>query len=212
MYREHVPQIAAAMREDPRIFERGVMFAVLSARTKFVRAEEQMRDLEDNGRGAASLWGWKFDSYDYLSEHAGALWLAARDCRDPVGAIAGLCKIPGLGIVKAGFVCQLMGFDVGCLDTRNIERLGLNPEAYASQGAAYKARPSFRRKIESYVAETGGRAEELWDGWCAYMAKGVSADEISRRHLAIIPKNKRRAYVNRRENMPCIPCRSDIPL
>jgi hypothetical protein len=105
-----------------------------------------------------------------------------------------------------------MGFDVGCLDTRNIERLGLNPEAYASQGAAYKARPSFRRKIESYVAETGGRAEELWDGWCAYMAKGVSADEISRRHLAIIPKNKRRAYVNRRENMPCIPCRSDIPL
>lgn len=214
MYKEHVPQIAAAMREDPRIFERGIMFAILSARTQFVRISDQMSDLEDRGADSAGLWGWKFDAYSYLGEHTGALWELVRNGRTPGGAIADLCRVPGLGIVKAGFVCQLMGFDVGCLDGRNVERLGLDPEAYASQGAAHKARASFRRKIDAYVAETGGRAEVLWDDWCNDAAKtyATSGEDISAWHLAIIPRDKRRTYKRRREEMPCILCPTDIPL
>ena len=214
MYREHVPQIAAAMRADPRIFARGIMLAILSARTQFVRIGDQMSDLEERGADSAGLWGWKFDAYSYLGEHTGALWEHVRNGRTPGGAIADLCRVPGLGIVKAGFVCQLMGFDVGCLDTRNIDRLGLLPRAYRSDGEERKRKPAFQRKIARYVAEVGGRAEVLWNDWCNDAAKtyATSGDEISRAHLAIIPKDKRRTYARHREEMPCILCPSDIPL
>ena len=214
MYREHVPQIAAAMRADPRIFARGIMFAILSARTQFPRVGDQLSEVEYIGRDAAGLWGWKFTAYEYLEEHTGALWEHVRNGRTPGGAIADLCRVPGLGIVKAGFVCQLMGFDVGCLDTRNIDRLGLLPRAYRSDGEERKRKPAFQRKIARYVEEVGGRAEVLWNDWCNSVAKtyATSGEDISAWHLAIIPKDKRRTYARRREEMPCILCPSDIPL
>jgi len=104
-----------------------------------------------------------------------------------------------------------MGHDIGCLDTRNISRLGLNPREWRTDGADRKLTAAFKRKIGRYVDATSGRAEELWDDWCMDVAGvyKVTAEEISRDHLVIIPPRQRQLYRN--ASIVPVVMRQDIP-
>jgi hypothetical protein len=150
-------------------------------------------DLDRARSESAYLMGHKRDAYNFLTLHGDRLArsLYAVPLDRPAEALFQLTRIPGLGIVKAGFVCQLMGFDVACLDSRNNTRDGRNQRAYRSDGEARKSTPAFRRKIDCYLGETQGRAREYWDGWCTYVAPfhKLEPDEVSALHLAIVPDN-----------------------
>jgi hypothetical protein len=211
MYQAHVSMLNAAMRHEPDIFQRGVTFAFLSIRTQFVRVTEQMAQVEAAGSNARALWGYKRGAYDYLRKHKFELWQTVREATDSETAIAALTTIPGIGIVKAAFVCQMMGHDIGCLDTRNIQRLGLNPREWRTDGEARKQSAAFKRKVSRYVDATYGKAELLWDDWCADVANvyKVSAEEISRDHLVIIPPPRRPFY--RKASAVPVVVRQDIP-
>lgn len=194
MYQSHVPTIAAAMRADADTFARGVMFALLSARTQFTRVPAQMRELGKRGKDAACLWGWKADAYAYIEANKATLYRDTIDCVEAGAAIAVLCRVPGMGIVKAGFVCQMLGYDVACLDVRNIIRDGREPRAFRSDGEARKSLPSFARKIFRYLAEVEGKAEHYWDAWCRDVADtyGMTPQEISALHVSsIVPRSFR---------------------
>lgn len=211
MYQDHVSIINAGMRADPDTFARGVTFAFLSIRTQFVRVAEQMAQVDAVGSNARALWGHKRGAYDYLRKNKYLLyWDMVEEVKTSEEAIAALCRIPGLGIVKAAFVCQMMGHDIGCLDTRNIQRLGLNPREWRSDGEARKDTVAFKRKIARYVDTTQGRAEELWNDWCNDVSNvyKVSAEEISRDHLIIVPTRLRAKLIL--EPVPMI-TRYEIP-
>jgi hypothetical protein len=137
------------------------------------------------------LFGHKLDAHLYLMNHAAELWRDIRASRTNANRIAVLCRIPGIGIVKAGFVLQLMGYNVACLDSRNVKREGRNPNEFRSRGGDTKKSLAFVRKIDRYLAEVEGRAQEYWDLWCADVAATYdrTADEISALHLAIVPDN-----------------------
>jgi hypothetical protein len=186
------------MRADPDIFARGITFVFLSIRTQFVRVAQQIAEVEAAGTNARALWGHKRGAYDYLRKNKYALFDAMVSAHDTENAIGLITTIPGVGIVKAAFVCQLMGHDVGCLDTRNIQRMGLNPREYRTDGEARKQGLAFKRKISRYVDATYGKAEPLWNDWCEDVAKiyKVSAEEISRDHLVIVPPQLRRIYAD----------------
>jgi hypothetical protein len=193
MYAEHVPIIAAGMRDNHITFVRGALFAVLSARVPFQRVPELLADVDRNGSQAQSLFAWKWDAYAHLTEHGEQLWGSLCRSTDIADALWSVTRVPGVGIVKGAFILQLMGFDVACLDTRNIKREGRNPRAYRSDGEAGKATPAFRAKIDRYIADCGGRAQEYWDTWCNDLGQqyGTSGEDISRRHLtAIIPRRE----------------------
>lgn len=168
MYAEHVPVIASAMRGDVATFERGVLFAICSIRQPVINVPAQIDDVERERAESIYLIGHKRAAYQYLVTHREALWrdVCSIALDNPAGAIARLCDIPGIGIVKAGFIAQMLGFDVACIDTRNIQRDGRNPRAYRSDGEARKRTPAFQRKIARYVADVGGRAAHYWDAWC----------------------------------------------
>lgn len=190
MYDKDVPMIAAAMRACPDVFMRGAMFAVISARVPFPRVPEAMAELERREHRAACLWGWKLNAYHYLAIHKARLHAGVLAAGSVEEALAVICEVPGLGVVKGGFVLQLMGFDIGCLDTRNIKRLGLSPRTYRSDGAARKQARAWRSKLQRYVSETGGRARELWDDWCQDTANSYSmtAAEVSAMHRCFLPR------------------------
>ena len=193
MYSNHVPIINGAMRADFRTFKRGVMFAILSARVQFPRVPDQCEELAKEGAKAKCLWGHKFGAYQYIEEHGATLWHDVCNERDPEQALYILTRIPGLGIVKAAFVLQMLGHDIACLDVRNIIRDGRDPRAFRSD-AREKASPQWRKKIARYVAETRGKAEFYWDCWCEEVAKdyGSTAEHISRDHVnAIVRKSLR---------------------
>lgn len=198
MYRQHMPIIRDAMRADLEVFRRGCMFAVCSIRQPTINVPDQLGILFDGDEGENPLFGHKFMTYDYLlSSKGAALW---REISGPLlyaGAgsksqcefvISRLLDVPGLGIVKAAFIAQLMGFDVACLDARNVAREDRNPRAYRTDG---KNARQLAPKVRAYVAETFGKAEHYWDAWCEDVALAYdrTPEEISELHLAIVPRN-----------------------
>lgn len=199
MYAQHVPLIAAYMRSSPRAFVRGAMFAVLSARMPFIRVPSQLERLEKVGEKSPDLFSWKLNAYRYIKRHAKQL-LADCSQDDTRAALAAICKVPGMGLVKGGFVLQLMGHDVACLDTRNIQREERNPRAYRSDGAKHKTTKAFQRKLDRYLADVGGKAQHYWDVWCCYVGEQykLTGHECSAIHLSIIDMPTMDAI-----NVPC---------
>ncbi|MDR5726245.1 MAG: hypothetical protein RB191_02130 [Terriglobia bacterium] len=196
MYKTEMPVIRDAMRHDLTIFRRGFMFAICSIRQPTINVPDQLAILFDGVQDENPLFGHKFDAWAWISDdgNAARLWrnlLALENYADKLAcehAIACLLEVPGLGIVKAAFICQLMGFDVACLDARNIKREGRNPRAYETRGSK-SGRKWSAKTVARYVAETHGRAQEYWDAWCYDVAEayGRTAQQISDLHLAIIP-------------------------
>lgn len=190
MYAEHVPTICAAMRADPDTFVRGAMFAILSMRQKIYDVPHQMADLDREGEQSRWLFGHKAGAYRYLTEHKVQLWQDVCAATDTAEAIRVLCQIPGLGIIKSAFILQFMGFDVACLDSRNMAQQGRSTEEYRTS-TAIKRSPKLGRLIAAYVAETVGLARTLWDTWCADAgaAYGFTAEAISKLHYdTIVPR------------------------
>jgi hypothetical protein len=191
MYAEHVPIIAAAMRQEHSVFCRGVMFAALSARVQFPRVPDQCKELQMRGADASCLWGWKFDAFAYLQDHKNELYGQVATALDPARALWDITRIPGMGIVKGAFVLQLLGHDVACLDVRSIIREGREPRAYRSDGEDRKRAPAFCRKIDRYLADVSGKAQHYWDTWCKDVAADYNStpNRISELHLtSIVPR------------------------
>ncbi len=189
MYAEHNSAIANGMQSDLAIFKRGVLFAILSIRQAITSVPEQLEQVE---RGDYSpLFGFKLDAFDYLSDYGATLWRDVKAAPDNGARLNVLTRVPGLGIVKAGFVLQLMGYDVACLDSRNVKREGRKPRAFRSDGIKGKSGPAFQRKIARYLGEVEGKAANYWDAWCSDVSRvyRTTAEEISALHLAILPSD-----------------------
>ena len=183
MYETHVPYIASAMRQDADAFARGVTFALLSIQQMFITVPKAMGDVEQNDTASRFLFGSKASAYHFLMEHKVGLHAACVAATSPAEVIATVATIPGIGIVKAAFVAQLMGHDVACLDTRNIQREKRNPREYRSRKDCSPRK--FAKDIERYVRDTGGKAREYWDTWCTDVAKtyGMTPLAVSKLHL-----------------------------
>jgi hypothetical protein len=189
MYREHNPQIAAFMRESPENFRRGVMFAVLSIRQPITFVPEAMDDIETRGLSSRFLWGHKVAAFEYLETHAETLWHNILAAKTEAAAIEALLHVPGLGIVKAAFVCQLMGMDVACLDSRNVKREKRAPRAFRTDG---KPPHKLRAKVGRYLKETRGKSERYWNEWCKDVARvyNLTPHEVSALHLSICQRKQ----------------------
>ncbi len=194
MYAQEMPAIRDAMRADLEVFRRGAMFAVCSIRQATINVPGQLATLFDGVEDENPLFGFKFAAFDAIMGPMGAaIWA---DIRQPLGntpasceyAIGKLLEVPGLGIVKAAFICQLMGYNVACLDARNVAREGRNPRAYRTDG---KTPRQLVPKVRQYVMETFGKAALYWDDWCADVAAAYdrTPQEISELHLSILPPN-----------------------
>lgn len=189
MYRQHNPQIARAMRADLHAFERGFWFVLASIRQQFPRVPEQLEEIAREGDQASCLFNFKRKAFLYMRVHAADLHSRILAARTNARRLEIACEVPGLGIVKAAFLLQLMGYNVACLDSRNIKREGRDPRVYRTDG---KPAHKLRKKIAQYVVDTGGRAREYWDAWCKDVASTYDMEpyEVSALHLAIIPRTE----------------------
>lgn len=191
MYERDCPKIARHALASPNGFVDVVAFVLCTIRQPFGRVAVQMAEIREHGENAAALFGWKRAGYRYASEHRHVLHAAICEAvrvQDAVGAVDVLSAIPGLGMVKAAFVAQLCGLNVGCLDRHNLRRLGL-PET-ALRFPKTLAPDTRRERIASYVRKTQRRgARGWWDSWCV-MAAGTrgmkaldTADKVSAFHV-----------------------------
>jgi len=173
MYDRDMPLIKAHALASPQGLHDVITFVLLTIQQPFQGVATAMDRVRSEGRDCALLFGSKRLGYDYAALHCDVLHAAvvkAVEVQDTIGALDVLTNVPGLGVVKAAFVAQLCGLEVGCLDVHNMRRFGLAP-------AAFKWPPKAKRetklsKIAAYVetcAKLGG-SRYLWDSWCEYVA------------------------------------------
>lgn len=185
MYSAHVPKISHVMRTSVDGFARGILFAICSIRQPITAVPEQLEEVDRLGPRAKALFGFKRDAWAYLRAHAGTLQAEVLAAGTDAERFEVLLRVPGLGIVKAGFVLQLMGYDVACLDSRNVKREGRDYRAFRTDG---KPPEKLRKKVAAYLVETQGKAAYYWDAWCNEVANyyELTPLAVSELHLAIV--------------------------
>ena len=110
-----------------------VLMVVLSIQQNWLGVGDQMLDVRKCGADSKFLWGNKIKTYEYLRDNSCQLYADAmavidsdQSDRDKARSLMEVfLRVTGLGIPKAGFVCQLMAGLVGCMDVHNIRMYGL---------------------------------------------------------------------------------------
>lgn len=154
-----------------------VLFVAATIQQRFETVPGIMADIRANGADSRFLFGSKRDLFAYVTAYHADLFAdleaasVLSDTREAaIQAVMRLTSVPGLGCVKAGFVAQMLGFEVGCLDTHNLRRFGLKASDFKW---GPNARPELiRAKVARYVDTCGefGGSRGLWDSWCDYVA------------------------------------------
>jgi hypothetical protein len=191
VYARDMPVMRAHALASPQGLTDIIGFVLSTIKQPLQSVKAQMIELRAHGAASKYLFGSKRAGYAYALEHAEVLFAAitkAVDVKDTIGAIDVLSNIPGLGIVKAAFIAQIVGLEASCLDGHNLKRLGLSETAFK---LAKSVKPETKRaKIRAYLelcCKTGG-AEYWWNTWCEYVAgnKGnkrlTNADLVSAYH------------------------------
>ena len=190
MYRRDQKSIQRYV-SGPDELEHVCLLVVLSIRCDWRRVGKDLEDVRKRGDESPALWGHKIQAYEDIKARKAELFDVVTDLRagriDETEALESFVSIHGLGLAKAGFVLQLVAGKVGCFDSHNFKRFGLNPNHFRlTPKLSAKTREA---KIRAYVdlCRSHG-SENLWNGWCEYLAQLKpaayrDADQVSRLHL-----------------------------
>jgi hypothetical protein len=160
-----------------------VRFVLTTIQAGLSTCTGQAQKIIDDGLDANCLWGKKSDGLAYARDNKEWLYgqvykIAETHGYDTVEGCADVVQlfmaVPNLGMVKAAFVAQCLGFNVSCIDSHNIKRLGISPNLVKSPPSTMKP-ATVRKKIVQYVElcqECG--TEYWWNSWCNYVAGNIA--------------------------------------
>ena len=177
MYKRDCNAIADFASLHPNNFVRVVTFTLCTIQAGLSTVKMQMQDVDVNGLESKYLWGKKSDGLAYTIANKHFLWgklMALKESgTSDIDAISDgimlLRKVPNLELVKASFVMQMLGFDVACIDSHNLTRLGLPPSA-VKIGAKLKPATQLK-KVKAYVEMCQYEGTKYWrNSWCDYVA------------------------------------------
>ena len=153
-----------------------IMMVVLSIQQPWHSVGMQMYDYRDKGSGSRFVWGNKRSALLWLAANGEQLYYEALECLEFTGRKRSLAlmnvflQVPGLGLAKAGFCCQLFAGCVGCIDVHNLRRLSIPVTVLKLNKNASDV--TKQKRIETYVdACSQRRCRWLWNSWCNLIAK-----------------------------------------
>ena len=163
-----------------------VLFVLTTIQAGLSTCKGQIKDVNKLGSSSRFMWGQKGNGLDYVKQHDGFLFGKIKYIEQKYGldsidgcvaAIELFLNVPNLGMVKAAFVAQMFGFNVACIDSHNLTRLGLNANAVKLG----KVKPATRRaKIADYVKMTQIQGSAFWwNSWCDYVAGNRANKELT---------------------------------
>lgn len=176
---------------SPEQMEHTVMMVVLSIQQSWWSVGTQMHDMVKHGHKSRFVWGNKLKTYEWLSENKEQLYNNVITAQSDVDRLLAYLEVPGLGLPKAGFMCQLSHAEGGCLDVHNIRMYDLNPNVLT--WGSPKTEKTRRSKALNYLTlcnDLGG-CEKLWDTWCNHIAskdadKWADGHHVSAVHLTYL--------------------------
>ena len=191
MFKKHQRNIEEFARKNPDNFTQVVLFVSATIQQMFHTVPTIVDDVREYGLDSKHLWGSKKDTWRYTLENKDLLFEAVFSDMDLEDKLLSIAEIPGIGLVKAGFVLQLCTGEVGCLDVHNLRRFGLSAQTFKFGKVKYL---TARKKATLYIKtciQCGG-SETLWDEWCQLIADKYpqrwanDANRVSEAHEEII--------------------------
>lgn len=175
--------VAAAAREDPRVFLRAVLMVLLSIRQPWLRVPKEFEKVLKEGESSTALFGFKRDGYTYAKENLDHLHGTVKNYEGNLDSILQeFLNIPGLGLAKASFLAQLTVNDGACLDSHNLRMIGKTAEFLRLDK---KSRAVVDRVSEyNKTWQAYGDSAYWWNTWCEHMAERykTTGSEISAIH------------------------------
>jgi hypothetical protein len=200
-FEAHQPIIGSWARENSDNFSDVYRFVLATIQQPIDQTPAIVRDFKDQGGDSAYAFGLKRVALDWLDDNAGLLYDNAMYIAHIESNLAGrfatpallsyFASLPGLGLVKGGFLAQLCFGEVGCIDTHNVDRFGLNPSRFAASrfknAKTTKTRKAIINEYLGLCDKCGGCAL-LWAEWCEYVAdkypqRYESPQAVSKLHL-----------------------------
>jgi hypothetical protein len=177
------------------------LMVVLSIQQNWLSVGDQLADVSRWGIESKFLWGNKRKTYEYLQDNSYQLYTDAMvvinsgdSDRDKARALMEVfLRVDGLGIPKAGFMCQLMAGLVGCMDVHNIRLYGLDIKdlSLSKNPKTSKGIDANNKKVLAYIDmchDIG--TEKLWNNWCNFLAtkskRWIDGDHVSAVHYSYL--------------------------
>lgn len=194
MYQRDVPKIIDWVRQQgPDGIVAVGTFVLTTIRVPFSRVAPMVAEVKECGENATCLWGFKQEGYRHIVANREGWY--QKFVEAPVGRSEALLEVsqcPGLGLVKAGFLLQCLGYKTACLDSHNVKRYDIDPKSF-KVGVNLKI-DKRQEKVNLYIdtCDNIGTSEYLWDEWCGYVSgnrynrKLVTADSVSAYHYEAI--------------------------
>lgn len=189
-------------RGNPEAFKRAALFVLATVQQQLETVPVALTDICELGTGSRFAWGNKGKGVDYLESNYRELYsdaLARKN--DPVILMDLFLQIPGMALVKAGFLCQIFAGSVGCIDTHNIKLYDIPVSAlrYRYENSAECNAAKVRRYVE--LCSGLGGAHALWSRWCDYVAglrpfNWTDGAEVSQFHVDVITGKESGAIVD----------------
>tara|TARA_B100000470_G_C19743240_1_gene370208 strand:- start:232 stop:924 length:693 start_codon:yes stop_codon:yes gene_type:complete len=181
MYKTHGINCQVFSQRSADNLFKTVMMASSSIKQPWSSIGKQLKDILSNGADSEYLFSFKRETYLYMVSHkhkVHAQLLAVINSKktdaDKASSLMNVyLKVPGLGLAKAGFLCQLTAGLVGCMDSHNIKRYGVDPKTMRlnNKPKGKKALDSNTRKVLNYIDMCHDYGtENMWNSWCSHIA------------------------------------------
>lgn len=155
-----------------------ILMVVLSIQQPWFAVGDQLKDVKLNGIDSKFIWGNKIKTYKALmsrkefiySQYLAVLNSNKSDDDRALSLMNVFLQIDGLGMAKAGFVCQLTAGLVGCIDIHNLRMYNI-PMKDLKLSKSLKSKAIKNRRVMNYISichDIG--TKKLWDNWCNYLA------------------------------------------
>ena len=178
MYNIHAKAVQDYSRLSSDNLSDVILMVVLSIQQPWYAVGDQLKDVKRWGIGSKFIWGNKIKTYNFLmsrkdfiySQYLAVLNSSKSDDDKALSLMNVFLQIDGLGLAKAGFVCQLTAGLVGCIDVHNIRMYNI-PKKDLAFSKSIKSKALRDKKISNYISvcHTIG-TESLWDTWCCSLA------------------------------------------
>jgi hypothetical protein len=160
MFQRDQKEISDYAIEGPDQMARVITFVYLTIQQSITTCEAAMKDVDREGVKSKYLWGFKLGAYEWLHENKNDVYRVARSLYNgyadhavaEIETLQFFASLPGLGLVKGGFVNQLVFGQTGCMDTHNAIIFELPPRAFRPiQESQPKAQGDYGGRLRSTV-------------------------------------------------------------
>jgi hypothetical protein len=166
-------------------------FVLCTVQVPLSRVGPMIQDIRVSGAESKHLWGFKRRAFEEITQRKVELYnLLEKPSESVSEVLSEVSRVFGLGLPKASFLMQCMGWNTACLDVHNLKRMSI-PIGLTKVGKV--GEDTRKKKIDRYVEIVQSEGSEtLWNDWCSHIAGNrwnqnlPTADAVSAYHVECI--------------------------